>query len=72
MVSIKDQIYIYPFPVIKDKKYLIHMESKEIAELFTVQVSSGEIDSPDGKIDSLPEIGIHSDGKTKIYKLEDY
>ena len=60
--------YLYPFPVIKENKYLIEVH-KEHAEFFMNSLAKGYLTSPDTTQDYLEKIGIHTDNQTPIYKL---
>lgn len=72
MVRVKDRIFIYPVPVIKEKKYLIEAESEEQAQRMIEDLESGTLKSPDDDMEILEEIGLHTDERTKIFRFKDY
>jgi hypothetical protein len=66
-VVIKDKIYLYPFPVMKDKKYLIAFSSHETAEKYLKAIENNPLIHPDESKDFLTPLAVHDDGQTIIY-----
>jgi len=71
MVSIKDRIFIYPHPVIKDKKYLIEFDDQDEAMKVISEIENDERPSPDENLSLMSEVDVHTDGNTVIYRLKD-
>ena len=71
MVRVRDRIFIYPVPVIKNKKYLIEVSSEIQAQQIIKDLENGSVKSPDENLDHLEEIGLHTDQQTKIYQFKD-
>jgi hypothetical protein len=62
---------IYPFPPIKDKKWLItidegHDEAKRIVDLLNNDLIAGPLITPE----LYEQVGIHQDGKTPLFILK--
>lgn len=66
-VSIKGDHFLYPIPVIKGKKYLLKIDEGEIP-LYQKAFLEGLIPSPDHDLSLWEKEGVHTDGKTVIYK----
>jgi hypothetical protein len=66
-VVIKDKIYLYPFPVMRDKKYLIAFSSHEKAERYLKAILNKLLIHPDESKDFLTQLAVHEDGHTIIY-----
>jgi hypothetical protein len=71
MVRVRDRIFIYPVPVIKNKKYLIEVSSENLAQQMIKDLENGSVKSPDENMENLEEIGLHTDQQTKIYQFKD-
>lgn len=71
-VEIKNTVYLYPYPVIKNAKYLIEIE-KEFEPFFIQSFKNKYLASPDSHPPFLIDSHLHEDGATKIYtiKIED-
>ncbi len=67
IVSIKGETFLYPNPVIKNKKYLLKVKSS-LAQAFQEAFKRGLLASPDGDLSHWEKDGTHSDGKTIIYR----
>ncbi|GEM_PF-3529386 len=66
-------IVVFPFPPIKEKKWLIRVNSLEIAKQLIENLSSGNMPIPidDKNLENYKSIGLHSDNKTPVYSLKD-
>ncbi len=71
-VEIHGEIYLYPVPVIKNNKYLIHCGSEIKADLIITAVSQKKIPHPDENNHSFVTKGYHTDGKTPIFVHENF
>lgn len=69
LTTINDRIFLYPVPVIKEKKYLIEIENEMHAVVFNALIQSQVIRDPLEQEVNYQKIEQHSDGKTWIYKL---
>ncbi len=69
ITTILGNIYIYPFPVIKDSKYLVSCDSLQEAHELIENISNKKIKHPDDKGANIIFISLHSDQRTKIFKL---
>lgn len=68
-VEVQGKTYLYPFPIIKEKKYLIEVDPTIVESIISAIVNN-VIESPDAFPDYMVEQGIHNDGKTIIYSLD--
>ena len=68
--KIEGKIYLFPVPVEKNRKYLIHCatekEAGEIAEL----VKTGKVTHPDLISEDFIFLTYHTDKQTKIFVLK--
>jgi hypothetical protein len=66
-------IVVFPFPPIKGKKWLIRVNTLEIAKELIENLSSGSLPIPidDKNLESYKNVGLHSDNKTPVYSLKD-
>lgn len=66
-------IVIFPFPPIKDQKWLIKVESLEIAKELILKLTNKVIPTPLNDQDEKYYLsdGLHSDGQTPLYLLKD-
>lgn len=67
--EIEGRIYLFPVPVVKERKYLIFCSSKEEAEKITVAIREKRITHPDLLSDHFMFLTYHSDKQTKIFVL---
>lgn len=67
-VIINNKSFLYPFPVIKEKKYLI-IVNPQFATFFIECFLKGYLLSPDKKNSFYINESVHSDGKTPILKF---
>jgi len=70
LVENSDGIFLYPIPVIKEKKYLIQCSSHDAAQEFIKSIQNGEIFHPDQE--TIIAQKFHSDGQTPIFSTTDY
>ena len=67
--QINESYYLYPYPVIKNQKYLIlcsdYNQSKELISL----IESDTIKHPDINLDNFIIVGTHTDKKTPILQF---
>lgn len=68
-VTTKDYCYLYPTPVIKDQKYLVQINPL-LENLFLCALKNSIIESFDSSLDSLIKTGVHTDGKTSIFRID--
>jgi hypothetical protein len=67
--TINGQIYLFPVPVVKDRKYLILCKSHAEAELVAKAVAQERLTHPDLVSDHFIYIAHHTDKQTKIMAL---
>lgn len=67
LTKIEGKIYLFPVPVIKDRKYLIYCSTNEEAQNILKEVNSKEIPHPDLKSEFFVFLTYHSDKQTKIF-----
>lgn len=66
---IDGKIYLFPVPVLKDRKYLIYCSSEEEATLITEAVRLKKITHPDLISPHFMHLTFHSDKQTKIFVI---
>jgi len=66
MTTIQGTIYLYPVPVLKEKKYLIRCASIEKANELMAEISQQAVIHPDIRDVSFKVVGIHTDQQTEI------
>lgn len=67
--TINGQVYLFPIPVIKERKYLILCHSIQEAEAIALAVSEERLTHPDLVSQDFIYIAHHSDKETKIFTL---
>lgn len=67
-VNIKNSTYLYPFPVVKDHKYLISID-ESFAPFFILSWRNEYLALPDEKPSYLDFLDFHSDKQTCIYTI---
>ena len=67
--KINGKIYLFPVPVIKDRKYLILCENEAEALEIVDGVARRRYQHPDLVSEDFIQITFHSDGLTKIMAL---
>lgn len=68
-VITKDHCYLYPTPVIKDQKYLIEI-NPQLKDIFICALKNSIVESFDSLPSYLIKTGVHTDGKTSIFKID--
>lgn len=66
---IDEKIYLFPLPVIKDRKYLILCSSEQQAEDIIEAVSKKKLTHPDLISEHFIFLTYHTDQQTKIFVL---
>lgn len=61
------RVYLFPVPVIKERKYLIACSSREEAELVAQAVLTGVLTHPDLISEDFIHLTLHTDKQTKIF-----
>jgi hypothetical protein len=67
--KIEGRIYLYPVPVIKDRKYLIACSSEVEAHKIMDAVKAGMLTHPDLISPHFVHLTFHTDKRTKIFVL---
>ena len=66
ITTIKDVVYLYPVPVLKENKYLVRCESIEKAHELINDISNNNISHPDNYHEHFQVVSLHTDQQTKI------
>ena len=69
MTKISSGYLIFPFPPLKDKKWLITIESEAQAKTILSKLNSGQLEDPLKQKDLYQRRGLHTDGQTPLYQL---
>lgn len=67
ITKIENKIYLFPVPVVKDRKYLIFCSTKEEAERVQEEVRSKKVTHPDLISEDFVFLTYHTDKQTKIF-----
>ncbi len=67
VTTIDSKIYIFPVPVIKERKYLILCSSLEEAQLLMQLIQSEKLQHPDLVSPDFIFLTTHTDGQTRIF-----
>ena len=67
--KIKGKIYLFPVPVVKDRKYLIYCSSDKEAESIMELVKTSKLTHPDLISKDFIFLTFHEDKETKIFVL---
>lgn len=67
--KIEGRIYLFPVPVVTERKYLIFCSSMEEAQRIALAVSSEKVTHPDLISEDFIFLTFHTDKKTKIFVL---
>ena len=67
--TINGKIYLFPVPVVKERKYLVLCSSVEEAQKVSVAVREGKLVHPDLVSEDFLYLTQHSDKQTKIFSL---
>jgi hypothetical protein len=68
--KIEGRIYLFPIPVIKDRKYLVLCTTESEAQLIAEEVKSGKLQHPDLISEDFVFLTFHSDKQTKIFVVK--
>jgi len=68
-VKVLNKSFLYPLPVIKEKKYLIEL-GEVPADFMIYALEKSFVESPDSSLTFYMKNGIHTDGKTPYYLLD--
>ena len=68
-VSIEGKIFLFPIPVVPERKYLISCSTVEEAEKIAKAVREGKLTHPDLISEDFTFLTYHSDKNTKIFIL---
>lgn len=66
MTTIEGRIYLFPVPVIQDRKYLIFCSSQDEAMKIESAIKAGKVTHPDLVSKDFILLSYHSDKRTKI------
>lgn len=69
VTTINGKVYLFPVPVVKERKYLILCPSPEVALKIAAAVAADKISHPDLVSDDFLYLTVHSDQQTKIFTL---
>lgn len=65
--KIEGRVYLFPVPVIKERKYLVACSNEEEAKKIADAISSGKLTHPDLISEHFIHLTYHSDKQTKIF-----
>ncbi|MCE3012302.1 MAG: hypothetical protein LW878_04475 [Proteobacteria bacterium] len=68
--KIEGRIYLFPIPVMKDRKYLVLCTTESEAQLIAEEVESGKLQHPDLISEDFVFLTFHSDKQTKIFVVK--
>ncbi len=66
LTVIQEVPYLYPIPVMKEKKYLVRCDSITGAHELMRKISTLEIPHPDDETADFQFVALHSDQRTKV------
>lgn len=66
VTNIEGKIYLFPVPVIKDRKYLIFCSSEDEAQKVEQLIRTGKVTHPDLVSPDFILLSYHTDKRTKI------
>lgn len=65
--KIEGKVYLFPVPVVKERKYLIYCSSMEEAEKLAADIGANKVTHPDLISEYFLYLALHTDKQTKIY-----
>ena len=68
ITTIKDVVYLYPIPVLKENKYLVRCESIQKAHELIDDISNHKTSHPDNPHEHFQVVALHTDQQTKIFE----
>ena len=66
LTVIQEVPYLYPIPVMKEKKYLVRCDSLTRAHELMRKIAALEIPHPDDQSTDFQFVALHSDQRTKV------
>lgn len=69
ITTINGKVYLFPVPVVKERKYLVLCASEEAALKIAAEVQKGNLGHPDLITDDFVYLTLHNDKQTKIFSL---
>jgi hypothetical protein len=69
MTPSNESFFLYPWPVIKEKKYLIQVPNEKVAAFLIYAIEKHWLPSPDDQTEWLVSLGLHQDQRTVIYQI---
>ena len=69
VATLDGKVYLFPIPVVKDRKYLIACSSEEEARLISLAIQKGRVVHPDLISEDFIFLTYHTDKRTKIFYL---
>ena len=70
LTTIDGRFYLFPTPVIKDRKYLVMCTSEDEAQQIAQMVREGILQHPDLISEDFVFLTYHSDKQTKIFTTQ--
>jgi hypothetical protein len=70
LTEIEGKIYLFPVPVVKERKYLIFCSSKKEADFIASAVREEKLTHPDLISGDFIFLTYHTDKQTKIFVLK--
>ncbi len=70
LIEKTNEIYLYPTPVVQNKKYLISCANQHEAQRIKELIDSHTVKHPDSDMSDFIVEKIHTDGRTQILKLK--
>lgn len=67
LTKIEGRLYLFPVPVIKDRKYLIYCSSDLEAQKIMAGVAGSVLTHPDLISEDFLHLTLHTDNQTKIF-----
>lgn len=69
LTCIDGRFYLFPVPVLKERKYLISCSSKDEADLISEAIICKKVQHPDLITEDFIFLTYHTDKRTKIFYL---
>jgi hypothetical protein len=69
VTTLDGKIYLFPIPVVKDRKYLIACSSEEEAKFICLAIQEERVVHPDLISEDFIFLTYHTDRRTKIFYL---
>lgn len=65
--KIEGKVYLFPVPVVKERKYLIYCQDQQQADEIAAAVQNKQVTHPDLISEYFLYLALHTDQQTKIY-----